>query len=240
MLTEKDIEVIKGLKDDELLVKYPFYTRRFLRDVQKGNIIKPKIVLLDIETSPIQALVWGKWEQNISDDQIEHDWFVFCWSAKELGNHRVNSHHLTSHEAKTGNDKRIIKEMWKVLDEADIVIAHNGDKFDIKRINTRFLIHGIKYPSPYESIDTLKIVHKEFGLTSNKLDYICRVLGLSGKVETGQQLWNACLKGDIKSLKKMSRYCANDVKILESVYLKLTPYMRSNPKKWNTKLSSFI
>jgi len=235
MLTKEEIKEIKATKDDDLLLKFPNITRSCLRSIKNGTYKEPKIYILDIETSPIRALVWGKWEQNISDDQIENDWFVFCWSAKLLNSNKIISSRLNSKEAKAGDDKRIIKEMWKILDDADIVVAHNGDKFDIKKINTRLLINGIKYPSPYRSIDTLKIAHKEFSLTSNKLDYICRVLGIKRKLETGQKLWNACLKGDEKSLKLMSKYCENDVLILEEVYKKLTPYTRSNSRSWDIK-----
>lgn len=241
MITQKEISEIKRTPDNKLLELFPQYTRKFMRDIKSGTLKNDRVLVLDIETSPIQSYTWGIWEQNISIDQIKHDWFVFCWSAKWLNSDKILSDRLTGKEARKMNDKRILKSMWELLDEADIVIAHNGDKFDIRKINTRFLKHGMNYPSPYKSFDTLKICKREFGLTSNKLDYVCRFLGMEGKVETGgQKLWNECMLGDEKALKKMSHYCDNDIKILEQVYLKLEPYIRNNPKSWNPRVSGLF
>src|SRR4029078_8668904 len=99
---------------------------------------------------------------------------MFNWRATWLGERKMLSDRLTPREAKNQNDKRIVKNLWKLLNEADVVIAHNGDRFDLPKINARFLIHQIKPPSHYETIDTLKTARRKFGLTSNKLDYITK------------------------------------------------------------------
>ncbi len=236
-MSNEEIREIKRTPDSELLIKFPQYTRSFLREIKKN--IKKRILVLDIETSPIkiQTTVWSLWEQNLPIKSISMDWFIICWSAKWLGERKVFNSSLTPKEALVGNDKRVVSDISKLLDEADIVIAHNGDKFDIRKINSRILKHNLDYPSPYKTFDTLKIVKKEFGLTSNKLDYVCTFLGIKGKIKTGIELWEGCLAGDKKALAQMQKYCDNDVVILEAVYMKLLKYIRSNPKSWTPRIS---
>jgi len=220
-------------KDDDLLDEFPGFRRSQLRKIKKTLVYKPtlpKILIFDIETAPLEVYAWGLWEQNISPDQIINDWFILTWSAKWLFSPNVIAHRLTGKEAKQKDDRRIVKELWKVIDEADIVVAHNGDAFDVKKMNARFLKYGLTYPSPYRTIDTLKIARKEFSVSSNKLDYLCKFVGLPNKINTGGfELWKRCIGGDEEALLKMDIYCQNDVRILEDMYLKLRPYIHSHP-----------
>ncbi len=121
--------------------------------------------------------------------------------------------------------------MWKLINEADIIVAHNLDGFDLKRANTRFLKHNLPHPDYYRKIDTLKVVRQNFKISSNKLDYVCKFLGLDTKINTGGfELWKKCYDGDKEALSKMNEYCNNDVKILENVYLELRPYIKNHPR----------
>lgn len=190
----------------------------------------PKILLLDIETAPLEVYTWGLWDQKISIDQIKEDWFMLCWSAKWLFDSKVYSDTLTPSEALKKDDSRISKSIWKMVDEADIIIAHNWDSFDIKKMNVRFIKHWMLMPSPYITIDTLKVAKKVFKMTSNKLNYLCRFLWLNVKVDTGWfELWRKCILWDKKSLRLMSEYCDNDVRILEDLYMRLRPYINNHP-----------
>lgn len=191
---------------------------------------KCKILVMDIETAPILGFVWGAWEQNLSLDQIKTDWFCITWAAKWLFEKKVYSAKLTPKEAKAQDDKRIMRSIWELLNEADIVITHNGDKFDFKRLNTRFLIHELPPPMPYISIDTLKHNRKQFAHTSNKLDYINNSLGVKRKLKNdGWQLWTACYKGEKKALKDMETYNIQDIIILEDLYLRIRAWIRPHP-----------
>ena len=236
-LTKQQYSLLIKTRDDDLLVEFPGFTRSYLRRekrAEKQRMISrgelPKILVFDIETAPIEAYVWGLWDQNIAINQIKHDWFVLSWSAKWLFDPEVKHCRLTSKEALKKDDKRITKELWKLFDEADIIIAHNLDKFDKPRMNTRFLKHGLLFPSPYQTVDTLKVAKREFKVSSNKLNYLCQFLGLNVKMETGGfELWEKCLKGNEEALEKMDVYCRQDVLILEELYLKLRPYIRSHP-----------
>ncbi len=45
----------------------------------------------------------------------------------------------------------------------------------------------------------------------------------------GFKLWKDCMAGDLTAWKKMIRYCDGDVRLLERVYLKLRPYIKTHP-----------
>jgi len=189
----------------------------------------PKVLLFDIETAPLKGYFWDIWQQNIAPGQIIDDWFMISWSAKWLFDNEVISDVLTSKEAINKDDKRITKSIWEYLNEADIVIGHNAIKFDVKRVNTRFLIHDLVLPSPYEVIDTLVHARRKLAMTSNRLDSLAKALGFDGKIKTSFELWADCLKGDEDALHKMNIYCDKDVRVLEDVYLKLRPYIQPHP-----------
>lgn len=194
-----------------------------------NNYNNNKILILDIETSPMKAYVWKRWKENISLDQTISEWFMISWSAKWLDSSDIMGEVLTSEEAINENDFRIVKSLWLLLDEADIVIAHNGSRFDIPKINSRFIINGFPPPKPYRQIDTLITAKKVFGFSSNKLDALATYFGIPNKIETNFSLWKRSLEGDKEALSYMLKYNKQDVDILEKVYLKLRPWIYRHP-----------
>lgn len=192
---------------------------------------KPKILLFDIETAPNLAWVWGVWEQNAID--LKGDWYILSFAAKWLDDSKVIVRGLCDYHGykkHLEDDKQLVKELWDLFNEADIVIGHNGDEFDIKKCNTRFLIHGFGPPAPVRSIDTKKVAKKYFRFDSNKLDELGRQLGLGRKMHhEGFELWKGCMAGDKRSWSKMLAYNKQDVILLESVYLKLRSWMQNHP-----------
>lgn len=189
----------------------------------------PKILILDIETLPIEALVFDVWKQNIYMEQVERDWSILCYSAKWLFDKNVFGAVVTAEEAKEHRDDSIIESVWELLNEADMVVTHNGDNFDLKRLNARFFVHGMPKPMFYKSIDTKTIAVKEMGLTYNKLDWIAGILGVGRKIETGFRWWKECHNGNQKYLDLMLKYNKWDVKLEEDVYLRLRPWITSHP-----------
>jgi len=210
--------------------------RKASKILRWGKVDRPvhnmKILIFDLETAPLKSYIWGIWNQNLghSLNMLESDWFLLTWSAKWLYDEKVMSDKLTPEEVLEEDDNRICKSLWELLNEADVVIAHNALKFDIKRINTRFLYNGLKPPLPYQIVDTLLHARKRFAITSNKLNYIGKFLGLGEKIDTGGfDLWKRCMKGDAEALKEMEVYNIQDVKLLEDVYLELLPYIKPHP-----------
>jgi len=135
-----------------------------------------------------------------------------------------------SYKPGSENDLLLATELWKLLDEADVVIAHNGDQFDIKKTNARFAFYNLPPPSPYKTIDTLKVARRYFNFTSNKLDDLGNYLGYGRKlVHTGFNLWKGCMTGDPKAWKKMIDYNKRDVVLLEKIYLHFRPWIQNHP-----------
>jgi len=200
--------------------------------VRQGKIATkrtPKILILDIETAPIKAWVWGRWKQNISPDAVISDWFMLGYSCKWFNDSEIHSDVLTGNEVLVENDSRIVRGIWKFLNQADFVVCHNGNMFDIPRIKSRFIIHGLPPTTFYQQIDTLKIARKEFGFSSNKLDVLAKLFGFDGKFGTTMELWVECMNGNEESLQYMRHYNEQDVVVLENIYRKMIPFIKSHP-----------
>lgn len=196
---------------------------------------EPKILLFDIENAPNTAYIWGLWQEVISQDMLDQNWFMLCWAAKWLGSKEIYTSALVdfpkNYKQNKEDDKLILQKLWKLLDEADIVIAHNGKNFDVRKANARFIMNNMQPPSPFKVVDTLQEARRHFFFTSNKLNDLGRYLKVGQKVETGGfKLWKQCMEGDLKAWEKMVRYCKNDIILLEKIYLKLRPYMHTHPR----------
>lgn len=189
----------------------------------------PKVLLFDIETTPMRAYVWRRWKQNVRLDHTISEWFCLCWSAKWLYADYTMSNVLTSSEAIQEDDERIMTNLWKLFDEADVVIAYNGLGFDIPKVNSRWVSLGMVPPSSYRVIDPCKVASKQFGFSSNKLDALAGYFGIDHKLDTEFDLWVRCLRGESKALKEMSLYNIKDTEILEEVYLRLMPWIKDTP-----------
>jgi hypothetical protein len=191
----------------------------------------PKIALFDIETAPNLSYVWGHYEQNVLDVRVP--WYILCFAYKWLGESRVTTHALPDYRhynRDKENDAGLCKDLWSVFDQADIVIGHNGDRFDIRKANARFIAHGLAPPSPFKSIDTLKIARRHFKFDSNKLNDLGKYLSVGRKLpHTGFHLWHGCMTGEAKSWRLMRRYNARDVELLEKVYVQLRPWASGHP-----------
>lgn len=193
-----------------------------------------RIATLDIETSPILAYVWGLFKQFVGLNQIHTDWSILSFSYKWLGEKKVYHHNTGGRGVKkVRDDSALLKLLWQVLDEADIIVAQNGVKFDMKKINARFIEAGLPPPSPYKVIDTLLEAKKIAAFTSNRLAWLSDILTDVPKDEhkdfPGFELWTECLADNPRAWKSMQRYNDIDIRGTEGVYLKLRPYMIGHP-----------
>jgi hypothetical protein len=188
---------------------------------------KPRILIADIETLPLEVWTWGLFDQNIGLNQVKSDWTVLSWSAKWLGEKKVMYDDVRNDKPR--QDGRVLRGIWRLLDEADIVIWHYGSAFDHKKLNARFILNGFRPPSPYQQIDTKKLASKTFGFTSNKLEYLTDKLNTKYKKSghrkyPGFEMWKACIKGDVRAFYEMREYNKLDVLSLEEMYLKIIPW----------------
>ena len=219
----KKVSTIYNVSIEDVIEARKIYHR------EKKKIKKANILIFDIETAPLRAYVWSRWKQNIYLEQTISEWFMICWSAKWLGSEEVFSECLTPNEIREEKDSRIVKQLWSLIDQADIVIAHNGKRFDVPKINSRFIMAGLPPTSTYIQIDTKEVAAKQFGFSSNKLDALAEYFNIEHKDDTDFELWANCMKGDQKALDYMESYNRKDVIILEKVYLKLRPWIKNHP-----------
>jgi hypothetical protein len=202
---------------------------RYIRYKRFNETKQPKVLLIDIETTPLQVHCWGTWKQRIGYEQVINDWFMLSYACKWLFDSKMYSSVLTPKEALAKDDSRIAKELWKLFDQADIIIGHNIYGFDLPRAQTRFLLNKLAPPSPFRVIDTLKVAQQNFRFASNKLDYISQLMLNDRKIHTEYQLWLRCLDGDAPSLEEMNVYNQKDVLLLEEAYVFLRPYIKNHP-----------
>jgi hypothetical protein len=187
-----------------------------------------KVLILDIETAPIIAHCWGLWENNVGLNQIVSDWHLLAFCAKWRGEKEVV--YADQRGAKSiEDDRHLLEKLWALMDNADIIVTQNGVSFDIKKINARFILNGFKPPSPSRHLDTKIIAKAKFGFTSNRLEYLSGKLNKKYKKLThrkypGHELWNACLRGDVKAWDEMRRYNIYDVLSTEELFEKLYPW----------------
>ncbi|MAZ23222.1 MAG: hypothetical protein CMB22_00245 [Euryarchaeota archaeon] len=192
-----------------------------------------KILFFDIETAPNLSYIWGQWQQ----DAIEHvrEWYILCFSYKWEHQKRTNVVSLDDFEMykeHPEDDFAVVHQLWKLLDEADIVIGHNSDAFDIKKANARFAYHNMGPTSHYQTVDTLKLARRHFKFNSNRLGHLGEHLGLGSKEATGGfQTWEGCMRGDTKAWGLMKKYAKQDVDLLVDVYERLRPWATTHPNR---------
>lgn len=193
--------------------------------------MKWDILLLDLETSPFLGYTWGKYEQNVI--KFTQNSQIICISWKWL--HHPETYAMAQcdtkgYKAGKLNDKELVKALWELLDKALVVIAHNGDRFDVKVANARFTFYNLPPPSPYRTIDTKKVAKRIGMFPSNKLGDLGPYFGQGEKIETGGfGLWEECMAGKASAWKKMKLYNKQDVILLEKVYIHLLPWITNHP-----------
>lgn len=186
---------------------------------------KRKRLYFDIETSPNIGFFWQSgYKLNIGYQNILKERSIICICYKWEGDKEV--HGLTWD--KKQSDKKMLQDFIKIVDSADELVGHNGDKFDLAWIRTRCLFHGIQMFPTYTTIDTLKVARSKFKFNSNRLNYIADFLGIGQKIKTDFDLWkDIALKNDQKAMDKMVKYCKMDVVLLEKVHQHLSTHIAS-------------
>ncbi len=197
--------------------------------------MKTRCLIYDIETAPIIGTVWGKYEQNLI--WTIQDWYILGFSWRWLGEKKKTQscfmHTYKLYKKDPSSDYEVVKKLHELFNEADIIVAHNGNSFDQKKAQARMIIHGFDPPSPYQQIDTKLVAKRSFNFTSNKLDDLGTYFGYGNKMKTDKDLWRKCMAGDLKAWSYMQRYCDRDVELLEKIYLKMRPWDKQHPNMAN-------
>ena len=240
-ILDKNWDDIVKLKDDgvsleDISIAYGVTEKaikgRLSKDVVTDTPAHPalKVLILDIENAPMLSYHWGVWQQNIGAPMRLEDnrSYMMSIAMKWLGEDKI--HYF---ETRTEDDSNLVKETLKFLEEADIVIAHNGKKFDMKKINAYAIMNGLNPPSPYRQIDTLVEARKHFAFERNTLAHLADALKCAPKLDhakfKGFDLWKECMAGNEEAWEEMKKYNIQDINTLEEVYLKMRPYIKAHP-----------
>lgn len=185
-----------------------------------------KIWIFDIETSPHLSFHFGRWQQNIPRQNTVSESSVSCWAGKWFGDSTMffMSEWEHGHEA-------MMQGIWDMLDEADVVIGFNSNKFDVKRVNAEFLRLGWEPPSPYMKLDLLTQARKQFAFSSNRLKDLLKELGLTPKLEdnANMQLWMDVYFEKKAAQERMKSYNKQDVRSTEEFYQFILPWITPHP-----------
>ena len=193
-----------------------------------------KILLFDVETAPMQVYTWGRWDQNVGSSQVIQESYMLTWAAKWLDDEEVFFDSLPNHKKDykkdPTNDKKIVESLADLMNQADIVVAHNGDKFDMKWLRKQLIKHGLPNITNPKTIDTLKIAKRYFNFSSNRLDDIATYLKVGeNKLKTDFDLWKNCVNGNMDAWRAMIDYNIQDLIPLELIYKRMRGFMTNHP-----------
>ena len=194
-------------------------------------------LILDIEISPTVVPVWGLFNVNIPVQNIMGNSEVLSWAAKWHGEDTCEYSSLRMVGHTPSGKRKMLKEIYKLLEQADMVVGYNSNSFDLKILNKEFLLQGWNAPSPYKTVDLLRTVRNRFRFTSNKLDFISQQLGLGKKAEhPGMAMWLTCMNKEIKGTQEyedawdiMEHYNVEDVFLTEQLYDRVLGWIPNHP-----------
>lgn len=184
-----------------------------------------KVLLLDIESAPTKVYIWDLFTRYVPHSQIVEPGYTMCWAGRWLGKKQMM---FSSVDA--DGEEGMVRKVWDLLNETDVVIHFNGSKYDIPKLNTEFLKLGLGPPSPFQEIDLYRTVKQRFKLLSNSMAYVAKVLGIKGKhPHKGMDLWTECMEGDQAAWRTMKKYNIQDVAMLEQIYARVLPWIQPHP-----------
>lgn len=185
---------------------------------------KVKVLFYDVETSPIEGGVWQGYDARLLYTTRYRELLSIAW--KWEGSDKV---YFDSRKGEA-TDKRLTQAALRLLDEADLSVAHNGNQFDKKIIKTRGAVHKLKPCKILTTVDTYLASRSYFGFTSNSLKDLCEQLDIGKKTpHHGINLWRGCMDNDPAAWRLMERYNKNDVVLLEGLYQRLRPWVENHP-----------
>ena len=183
-----------------------------------------RLLFLDIETRPAVVYSWGLFDVTVGLDQVIDPGGTICFGAKWAGDKRVQFYSDWQH-----GHEEMVRQAHRLFAEADAIVTYNGDRFDLPKLQGEFITANLPPPPPATSIDVYKAV-KKLGLLSNKLAFVGPLLTGDDKIKhEGFRLWSAVIGGEPSAQRKMERYCAQDVRLLEKVYERVRAYMPTHP-----------
>lgn len=207
-----------------------------MTDTKKAVAREPRILFYDIETSLQTVAVFQLGGNDyIQPQNIIQERYIICAAWQWLGEDKIHTVSLLDDTKRFKSDQtddfHVVQTLSQVMAQADVIVAHYGDSFDLKYVKTRMLKHGMAPLPPITTVDTKKVAKQVFYFNSNKLDYIGKFLGVGQKLSHSHGLWLSILRGGkdaVQSIRKMVAYNKGDITLLREVFLKLRPYISTH------------
>jgi DNA polymerase elongation subunit (family B) len=165
----------------------------------------------------------------LNPDTILKDWNIYCISYTWLDDPKKRVYNICVDPSAPDDDEHVVKEFYKVLEQADMICGHNIKKFDLKMFKTRAIFHKLPPLPEFKIFDTLTSARKTFRFTSNKLSYLAQFLGVAEKGKSPD--WRLVRSGDVREIKRMVKYCDQDVKTGVAIHDELAPWDKSYPNR---------
>jgi DNA polymerase III epsilon subunit-like protein len=195
---------------------------------------KPKILVYDIETNLNKVLVFNTKDiKYIPPEAIIKNTSVLTIAYKWLDDADSKTkvisvgHNKVKYRKDPYDDTEVLSKFLPILEEADYLLAHYGDKFDMKYLAGRYFLNQLAPFPIVQTVDTCLLSKRHFKINSNKLDYIASQLGIGRKSPMCLNDWIGCTNSCTESIKKMEKYNIQDVLLLQEVFHKMLPYVQT-------------
>lgn len=192
---------------------------------------------MDIEVSPQESMTYGKFHE-ASILEVVRAPYIFCFSYADINGGKPKVVALPDfplYKKEPYNDREVVKELYKVISGADLIVAHNI-AFDMRTAIARFIYHKLPPVKPVKTVCTLKLARKLGQFPSNTLKEVALYLGVKHKMETSKNLWQDIhFRKDKKAWREMTRYNRIDTEVGIQIYKILRSW---NGKSLNVELGA--
>lgn len=183
---------------------------------------KPRILLWDLETSNLEA-DFGS---------------ILCVGYKWLGEREVHVIRIDDFDrfkADPTDDREVVRAFLKIYAQADISITYFGGlgNFDLPFFQAKILEHGFELPAKVEMIDLFYTVKSNLKISRKSMRNAAKFLKLKNQKEDFPlegPVWRRARAGHPPSLRYVYKHCILDILVLEELYLKLRPLIRTHPR----------
>lgn len=193
----------------------------------------PRVLVADIETLPIKAYVWSCFKTNVGVEQIEDDFKLMSFAGKWLEDRAY--FYIDNRDAPGGprDDFDSVLAAHDILANTDIVIAHNGAKFDMRKLRARMAMQELQPLQQIPVIDTLNLNRQAFAFDSQRLAFVTKHFGGVEKSQhkkyPGFELWLGCMRDELAAWNENKKYNVTDIVSNEAMYLDLRGWYQGAP-----------
>lgn len=189
---------------------------------------KTRVTYFDTERAPLLGWFWELGEQRIHYGQIvQHDFFTSCQWQYDDG--KVQEYSLLDNpnfDKDPMNDLVVVKKMREIMENTDVLVAHNGRRFDWPKFKAKMIYHRLKPVRKPHIFDTLTEARTS-SFVSNKLGNLAKLLKTIEKLDNPTD-FGKLVFGSIKErraeIKKSVKYGLGDIPALKEIFYVLHPY----------------